>query len=248
MGHRRCSRSGSSEVFGLQPPIDDWLKEEAVEPGDASSSGSRRWPTRRSRRRSTELPPETWIQIEKSILLQSLDHHWKEHLAMLDALRQVVHLRAYAQKKPIDEYKHEAFALFERMLGAIREDVTRTLAPRQFTMQPPRTCRAAGAARLHHPPYRSVHRRRRHRRHRRRHRRDPVAAAAAADRRGRRCRRDVRGRRGRHAPGQPQRALPVRLGPQVQALPRRSWRKKRAGGEGNPPALLVIPAKAGTSA
>ncbi len=51
---------------------------------------------------------------------------------MLDALRQVVHLRAYAQKKPIDEYKHEAFAMFERMLGQIREDVTRTLAWAQF--------------------------------------------------------------------------------------------------------------------
>ena len=56
---------------------------------------------------------------------------------MLDALRQVVHLRAYAQKKPIDEYKHEAFQLFERMLGAIREDVTRTLAFAQFSFQAP---------------------------------------------------------------------------------------------------------------
>ncbi len=55
---------------------------------------------------------------------------------MLDALRQVVHLRAYAQKKPIDEYKQEAFQMFERMLGAIREDVTATLAKAQFTMAP----------------------------------------------------------------------------------------------------------------
>lgn len=55
---------------------------------------------------------------------------------MLDALRQVVHLRAYAQKKPIDEYKHEAFAMFERMLGLIREDVTRTLALARFSMGP----------------------------------------------------------------------------------------------------------------
>jgi preprotein translocase subunit SecA len=56
---------------------------------------------------------------------------------MLDALRQVVHLRAYAQKKPIDEYKHEAFQMFERMLGAIREDVTRSLAFAQFSWQQP---------------------------------------------------------------------------------------------------------------
>src|SRR5690606_20814549 len=55
----------------------------------------------------------------------------------LDALRQVVHLRAYAQKQPINEYKHEAFALFERMLGAIREDVTRTISHLQFQMEEP---------------------------------------------------------------------------------------------------------------
>src|SRR5690606_20452000 len=75
-----------------------------------------------------------WHMIEKSILLQSLDHHWKEHLATLDALRQVVHLRAYAQKTPINEYKQEAFALFERMLGNIREDVTGSIARVQFRL------------------------------------------------------------------------------------------------------------------
>ncbi|MBS0504692.1 MAG: SEC-C domain-containing protein, partial [Proteobacteria bacterium] len=76
-------------------------------------------------------------QVEKSVLLQSLDHHWKEHLSTLDALRQVIHLRAYAQKTPINEYKQEAFALFERMLEAIREDVTRVLAHAQFMAAPP---------------------------------------------------------------------------------------------------------------
>lgn len=56
---------------------------------------------------------------------------------MLDALRQVVHLRAYAQKTPINEYKHEAFSMFQRMLDTIREDVTRTMAFAQFRMSPP---------------------------------------------------------------------------------------------------------------
>src|SRR3546814_5196923 len=84
-----------------------------------------------------ELDPENWHMIEKSILLQSLDHHWKEHLSTLDALRQVVHLRAYAQKTPINEYKQEAFALFERMLGNIREDVTGSIARVQFRMEEP---------------------------------------------------------------------------------------------------------------
>ncbi|HEY0116241.1 MAG TPA: SEC-C metal-binding domain-containing protein, partial [Allosphingosinicella sp.] len=85
--------------------------------------------------KAADIPPESWVQIEKSYMLQFLDHHWKEHLSMLDALRQVVHLRAYAQKKPIDEYKHEAFAMFERMLGLIREDVTSALAHAQFRFE-----------------------------------------------------------------------------------------------------------------
>ena len=86
--------------------------------------------------KAASLDPDTWTQVEKSILLQNLDHHWKEHLATLDALRQVVHLRAYAQKTPINEYKQEAFSLFERMLDQIREDVTRTIAHAQFQLEP----------------------------------------------------------------------------------------------------------------
>jgi preprotein translocase subunit SecA len=69
-------------------------------------------------------------------LLERLDHHWKEHLATLDALRQVVFLRAYAQKTPINEYKQEAFGLFEKMLDAIREDVTRILMTSEIRMRP----------------------------------------------------------------------------------------------------------------
>jgi preprotein translocase subunit SecA len=123
-------------VFGLQPPIDDWLKEEAVDP-EMLLERIGAMADAKVAEKAEALPPETYIQIEKSILLQSLDHHWKDHLAMLDALRQVIHLRAYAQRKPIDEYKHEAFQLFERMLASIREDVTRTLSRATFQLAPP---------------------------------------------------------------------------------------------------------------
>ena len=134
---------------------------------------------------------------------------------MLDALRQVVHLRAYAQKKPIDEYKHEAFAMFERMLTVIREDVTRharagrlrdaaaaicrrcrTSSPTISIRSPATTTRSTSTP----APARSC----------RACRRSQIAAAGHAG----------AGRRGGRA-GQPQRALPLRLGPQVQALPRR---------------------------
>jgi preprotein translocase subunit SecA len=124
------------EVFGLEPPIDAWLQEEAVEP-EMLVDRIRAIADAQMAEKAQAVTPEDYIQIEKSILLQSLDHHWKEHLAMLDALRQVIHLRAYAQKKPIDEYKHEAFSQFERMLAAIREDVTRTLAFAQFSYPEP---------------------------------------------------------------------------------------------------------------
>jgi preprotein translocase subunit SecA len=123
-------------ILNVEAPVDEWIKaEEAIEP-EMVEERIREAADALVESKAAELEPETWTQIEKSILLQNLDHHWKEHLAMLDALRQVVHLRAYAQKTPINEYKHEAFAMFERMLGNIREDVTRTLGFAQFRMQP----------------------------------------------------------------------------------------------------------------
>jgi preprotein translocase subunit SecA len=124
------------DTFGFEPPVDDWLKEESVDP-EMLVERLEALTTQQLDEKVKDIPPESYIQVEKSILLQSLDHHWKEHLAMLDALRQVIHLRSYAQKKPIDEYKHEAFGLFERMLVSIREDVTRTLGLATFTMPPP---------------------------------------------------------------------------------------------------------------
>jgi preprotein translocase subunit SecA len=111
--------------------------EDGIEPEDVEIRIRELASRARQRQVGRDLDPETWTSIEKSILLQNLDHHWKEHLAMLDALRQVVHLRAYAQKTPINEYKQEAFAMFERMLVAIREDVTRTLAWAEFQFQAP---------------------------------------------------------------------------------------------------------------
>jgi preprotein translocase subunit SecA len=122
-------------VFGLNPPFDAWVKEEEVEP-EMFVERIQALADAQIAEKIADIAPEDWIQIEKQILLQSLDHHWKEHLSMLDALRQVVHLRAYAQKKPLDEYKHEAFSMFERMLTVIREDVTGMLARARLTLAP----------------------------------------------------------------------------------------------------------------
>ena len=70
---------------------------------------------------------EPWAQFERSIMLQAIDTHWREHLSSLDHLRQGIHLRGYAQKNPKQEYKREAFELFSGMLDRIRDDVVRVL-------------------------------------------------------------------------------------------------------------------------
>jgi preprotein translocase subunit SecA len=125
-----------AELLNLDAPIDDWMNEDSVD-AEMIESRIRERADAAVAEKSKDIDPPSWASIEKSILLQNLDHHWKEHLSTLDALRQVVHLRAYAQKTPINEYKQEAFALFERMLAGIREDVTRTIAFAEFQMQAP---------------------------------------------------------------------------------------------------------------
>jgi preprotein translocase subunit SecA len=70
---------------------------------------------------------ESWSPFERSVILQSIDHHWREHLAALDHLRQGIHLRGYAQKNPKQEYKREAFELFQAFLETVKHDVTKTL-------------------------------------------------------------------------------------------------------------------------
>ncbi|GGB33322.1 protein translocase subunit SecA [Sphingomonas metalli] len=122
-------------TLALDLPIETWLDEEAIDP-EIVDERVQAAADEAVAAKAASLEPETWAQVQKSILLQHLDHHWKEHLATLDALRQVVHLRAYAQKTPINEYKQEAFSLFQRMLEAIREDVTRTIAHADFQFQP----------------------------------------------------------------------------------------------------------------
>ena len=122
------------EVLELDLPVEQWATEEGIEP-ELIEERVRAAADAQIEEKASQLEPATWTQVEKSILLQSLDHHWKEHLATLDALRQVIHLRAYAQKTPINEYKQEAFGLFERMLGTIREDVTRVIAHARFGPQ-----------------------------------------------------------------------------------------------------------------
>ncbi|GAA4740727.1 preprotein translocase subunit SecA [Sphingomonas daechungensis] len=123
-------------IFNLQPPLEEWLEEEAVEQ-ETIVERLQKLADEKMESKPAELGLERWNNYEKSVLLQTLDHHWKEHLATLDALRAVIHLRSYAQKKPIDEYKQEAFLLFERLLVSIREEVTRVLMRTEIRLEDP---------------------------------------------------------------------------------------------------------------
>src|SRR3954463_2142280 len=129
-------KEGIDEVFGLQPPIDQWVEEEAVDP-EMITERLQKLADDAMASKLEQVERDRWDDVEKQLLIQTLDHHWKEHLATLDALRQVIHLRSYAQKKPIDEYKQEAFLLFERLLVSIREEVTRILMRAQVQLEPP---------------------------------------------------------------------------------------------------------------
>jgi len=124
------------DIFGFQPPVDDWLAEDEVEP-EILEEKLRALTDGMMDEKITSSDPAIWRIVEKDVLLRQLDHHWKEHLATLDALRQVIWMRGIAQKQPINEYKQEAFGLFETMLDTLREEVTKILFRAELRIEPP---------------------------------------------------------------------------------------------------------------
>ncbi|MCS6921111.1 MAG: preprotein translocase subunit SecA [Elioraea sp.] len=114
-------------LFNLDLPIEDWAREEGIDDADIRDRIVKAADTLMARK-TAEFGPELMRQIEKSVLLQMLDQVWKEHLLLLDHLRQGIGLRAYGQRDPLNEYKQEAFVLFNQMLAHLRERVTALLA------------------------------------------------------------------------------------------------------------------------
>jgi preprotein translocase subunit SecA len=128
-------KEDTQRIFGLDMPFKAWLDEQTVDP-EVLEDRVRAAADAQTKAKIDSFGADFWNRIEKSILLQSIDHHWKEHLATLDALRQVIGLRAYAQKNPLNEYKSEAFGLFEKMLVHVREDVSRMTSQVQAQSTP----------------------------------------------------------------------------------------------------------------
>ena len=124
------------DVFALDLPVHDWATEEGIadeEIAERLYNASDRFMATRA----VDLGPDIIRQVEKSILLQTLDQHWREHLLMLEHLRQIVGLRGLGQRDPLAEFKLEAFTLFSELLTGLRQDVIRYLSRVQIETRPP---------------------------------------------------------------------------------------------------------------
>ncbi|WP_019962474.1 preprotein translocase subunit SecA [Woodsholea maritima] len=113
--------------FALELPVEDWAKEEGIA-DEQILERLIKAADEAYAEKAVNAGPELMRNIEKQMLLQTIDINWREHLQALDALRSVVGLRGYAQRDPLNEYKTEAFALFQHLLGSLRSETTRILS------------------------------------------------------------------------------------------------------------------------
>src|ERR1700722_16655235 len=128
--HAECLR-----LLALDLPLAEWAKEEGIT-GDEVRERITAAADRKMAEKSANYGPDLMRMAEKSLLLQLLDQTWKDHLLSLHHLRQGINLRAYAQRDPLNEYKREAFELFEAMLANLRQHVTSVLSHVELRVQP----------------------------------------------------------------------------------------------------------------
>ncbi len=124
-------RQALSAELLIDAPVGDWVKAEPTLSDEDMLARIAAEAAQTYQAKVDLVGAETFHQFERNVMLQSLDSHWREHLAALDHLRQGIHLRGYAQKNPKQEYKREAFELFEGLLDLVRKEVTRIV----FTVQ-----------------------------------------------------------------------------------------------------------------
>jgi len=135
-------------IFGLDLAIAEWAKEEGI--ADQEILHRIKDSTdRKMAEKAAQYGPEVIRDVEKNLYLQILDQLWKDHLLTLDHLRQGIGLRAYAQKDPLNEYKREAFGMFEELLTNIGERVTLILAHVELQIMPPEGLTPQGPASMH---------------------------------------------------------------------------------------------------
>jgi preprotein translocase subunit SecA len=146
--HAECLR-----LLDLDLPVAEWAKEEGVR-GDEMEERIVAAADRKMAEKTANYGADVMRMAEKSLLLQLLDQTWKDHLLSLDHLRQGINLRAYAQRDPLNEYKREAFELFEGMLVHLRDQITSVLSHIELRFDPPPPVETMGL-----PEYTEVHER-----------------------------------------------------------------------------------------
>ena len=129
-------REEMGEIYNLDMPLSDWANEEGIADEEIISR-LHDAVDRAAATRATEIGPDIMRQVEKSVLLQTLDQHWRDHLVTLEHLRQIVGLRGFGQRDPLSEFKLEAFSLFSDLLSALRQDVVRYIMRVQVETPPP---------------------------------------------------------------------------------------------------------------
>lgn len=139
------------KTFGLDLPIAAWAKEDGMD-AEAVADRISQAATQAQAARAANIGPDLMRFIEKQILLTTYDAVWKEHLHALDQLRQGIGLRAYGQKDPLNEYKHEAFQLFTFMLEEMRQRVVGLMARVEVTPPPAAADPFADTAEIHADP------------------------------------------------------------------------------------------------
>ncbi|GLS57900.1 preprotein translocase subunit SecA [Methylobacterium haplocladii] len=126
----------TQEVLNLDLPVQDWAAEEGIADEEMrerlKKAGEESYAARTEKN-----TPEVMTYVEKQVVLQTLDHLWREHLVTLDHLRQVIGWRGFAQRDPLNEYKSEAFDLFNGLVTALREQVTGQLSRIEIMYQDP---------------------------------------------------------------------------------------------------------------
>ena len=116
-----------TEILNLEVPVKDWAKEEGIADEEIIER-LKKSADETAAAKTANFTPDLMRQVEKSVLLQILDHLWREHLVALDHLRNVIGYRGYGQRDPLQEYKTESFELFQSMMDNMRRMVTQQLA------------------------------------------------------------------------------------------------------------------------
>jgi preprotein translocase subunit SecA len=128
-------RKRLQEAVGIDFPIEDWVKEEGIADEEIRERVATAVDGLYAQKRE-KYGPEIMDQVEKAIMLQTLDRLWRDHIITVDYLRQVIHLRGYGQRDPLNEYKQEGLELFTEMVDNLRERVTAQLMRVEVSTQP----------------------------------------------------------------------------------------------------------------